>query len=105
MISTAPETSSLPPDPLFDGIMSSPPVEAPPSGSSGDPLLDFLGPAPEAPPPPMTAAPRRASNPGMAAAGSTGSGSPVLPASAAAPAPVQAPVACRECGKSLDGPF
>ncbi|KFE62219.1 tetratricopeptide repeat protein [Hyalangium minutum] len=103
---TAPETASLPPDPLFDGIMSPPPVAEPPQGS-GDPLLDFLGPPPEAPPPPVAEAPRRVTNPSMAAAAGPAPQSfrPPPPAPAPAPAPVQAPASCRECGNPLPDPF
>lgn len=100
---TASETSQLPPDPLFDGLMSPPPVADPPSEGGGDPLSDFLGPPPEAPPPPVVAAPRRVTNPNMAAAG--GAGAAPQSFRPPAPAPAPAPAACRECGKALNDPF
>jgi len=102
---TAPDASPLPPDPLFDGLVS-PPTAAPPSGSSGDPLLDFLGPAPEAPPPPMMQAPRRVSNPAMGAAGGPGAAPQSFRPQAPAPsAPAPSVVGCRECNKPLTDPF
>lgn len=102
---TAPQTDALPPDPLFDGLMSPPPVAESPSEGGGDPLSDFLGPAPEAPPPPMTPAPRRVTNPNMAAASGAGAAPQSFRPPAPAPAPVQAPATCRECGKALNDPF
>ncbi|WP_224245156.1 tetratricopeptide repeat protein [Hyalangium gracile] len=100
-LGVAPGADQRAPDPLFDGIGASPPAQAAPAerpaakaagGNSGDPLLDFLGPPPEAPPPPVSQAPRRPAAPAPGAA-------------AAAGAPVQAPVACRECNKPLTDPF
>jgi tetratricopeptide (TPR) repeat protein len=100
-------------DPLFDGIdVSTPaPQRAAPAAaparpaapaarpSTPDPLLDFLGPAPEAPPPPVSQAPRRPTG-SMPAA----TPRPQAPAAAAAPQ-AQAPVGCRECNKPLTDPF
>jgi len=75
--------------------------------SSGDPLLDFLGPAPEAPPPPVQPPPRRTSGVVAAVPGvSPQAARPQAPAPApAASPPVQAHVGCRECDKPLTDPF
>jgi tetratricopeptide (TPR) repeat protein len=100
-----PEPGAAPPgaDPLFDGIdvsapapqraaQASRPGPPVPSQAGGDPLLDFLGPPPEGPPPPVAPIPRR----------STG-GSP-RPQAAAAQAQA-ATVGCRVCNKPLTDPF
>ncbi|WP_342381340.1 zinc-ribbon domain-containing protein [Myxococcus stipitatus] len=79
-----------------------------PSSGSGDPLLDFLGPAPTAPPAPVA---RMSPGPGAVPVS-------VMPPTAAAPtpsraaapapaaaAPKSATMGCRTCGKSLLDPF
>ncbi|WP_164016914.1 zinc-ribbon domain-containing protein [Pyxidicoccus trucidator] len=72
------------------------PAGAPPS-PGGDPLLDFLGPAPAAPPAPVSRIP---ASPGAAPV-------PVSPpaAASAASAPRPATVGCRSCGKPLTDSF
>jgi tetratricopeptide (TPR) repeat protein len=96
------------PDPLFDGIdVSAPgPQRAAPAAPTArpaaaaqrqgapDPLLDFLGPAPQAPAPPSASAPRQSS-----------AGASAAPRQQPAGAQAQAHVGCRECKKPLTDPF
>ncbi|RJS20795.1 gliding motility protein [Corallococcus sp. H22C18031201] len=71
---------------------------APPAASSGDPLLDFLGPPPqELPPAPVSG--RTA--PAVVVSLGQRTPAPV----AAAPAQVEATSGCRTCGKPLTDPF
>jgi predicted Zn finger-like uncharacterized protein len=103
-----PRPSSAPPvDPFADlGTPAAPGADAA-TQPGADPLLDFLGPAPAAPPAPVARIP---TTPG--AAPIPVSPPPTLsapraapPAPTAPPEPRQAPVGCRSCGKPLIDSF
>jgi tetratricopeptide (TPR) repeat protein len=108
-----PEPEQPSSDPLFDGIdvnapassqaapAAAPAQQAAPAArqSAPDPLLDFLGPEPQAPDLGVAPAPRRSTG-GMPVPGARPQ------AAAAAPGPqAQKPVACRACNKPLTDPF
>ncbi len=110
----APAQSEAPSDALFDFAEPAPAAPAQPAAPS-DALFDFADPAPAQPAAPMQPAAPAQPEPASDALFDFFGSSPAESASAPAPMPAgtptlapsepAAPVACRECGKSIADPF